>query len=139
MAKKDNNGKAPDDKGKQQSLDLALAQIEKQYGKGSIMRMGAEGGIVEAEAMPRAAQPRRQRGRPQLVRHPHGCAEPQLSPSISPPRERATCNRRLESIAVWRPARAPPKLEGSHEWRLVPVIQRQISLRIPLANTGGAG
>jgi recombination protein RecA len=51
MAKKDNNGKAPDDKGKQQSLDLALAQIEKQYGKGSIMRMGAEGGIVEAEAI----------------------------------------------------------------------------------------
>ena len=51
MAKKDNNGKAPDDKRKQQALELALAQIEKQYGKGSIMRMGGEGGIVEVEVI----------------------------------------------------------------------------------------
>jgi recombination protein RecA len=51
MAKKDNNGKAPNDKRKQQALELALAQIEKQYGKGSIMRMGGEGGIVEVEVI----------------------------------------------------------------------------------------
>ena len=52
MAKKDSNGKAPNEAGKQQALDLAISQIEKQYGKGSIMRMGAEGGIVKVEAIP---------------------------------------------------------------------------------------
>ena len=49
MAK--SNGQTPDDKSRQQALDLAIGQIEKQYGKGSIMRMGGEGGIVEAEAI----------------------------------------------------------------------------------------
>ena len=49
---KSNNGKAADEKGRLQALDLAISQIEKQYGKGSIMRMGGEGGIVEVESIP---------------------------------------------------------------------------------------
>jgi recombination protein RecA len=44
-------GKAPlGDKHK--SLDLALAQIEKQFGQGSIMKMGEENAIVPVEAIP---------------------------------------------------------------------------------------
>ncbi len=41
-----------DDRGRQQALDLALSQIEKQYGKGAIMRMGEEGGVVAVESIP---------------------------------------------------------------------------------------
>jgi recombination protein RecA len=33
--------------GKEKSVDLAITQIEKQYGRGSIMRMGQEGAVVE--------------------------------------------------------------------------------------------
>ena len=56
MAKSKNGREAQsrgrdDERDKKQSLDLALSQIEKQYGKGAIMRMGEEGGIVEAEAI----------------------------------------------------------------------------------------
>ncbi|HCL31416.1 MAG TPA: recombinase RecA [Candidatus Latescibacteria bacterium] len=54
MAKTNSNGK-PDDKSREQALDLAISQIEKQYGKGSIMRMGGEGGIVEVESIPSGA------------------------------------------------------------------------------------
>jgi len=39
-----------DDKTK--SLDLAVAQIEKQFGQGSIMRLGGEGSIVPVEIIP---------------------------------------------------------------------------------------
>jgi recombination protein RecA len=39
-----------DDKSK--SLELAVAQIEKQFGQGSIMRLGGEGGIVPVEIIP---------------------------------------------------------------------------------------
>ncbi len=46
----DSNG--PADGARAQALDLAISQIEKQHGKGAIMRMGAEGGIVEVEAIP---------------------------------------------------------------------------------------
>ena len=35
-----------------QALHLAISQIEKQHGKGAIMRMGEEGGIVEVDAIP---------------------------------------------------------------------------------------
>ena len=54
---KGNNGRADvqrqdDDRGRQQALDLALSQIEKQYGKGAIMRMGEEGGVVAVESIP---------------------------------------------------------------------------------------
>ena len=34
------------------ALDLAMAQIEKQYGKGSIMRLGEQSGIVDVESIP---------------------------------------------------------------------------------------
>jgi recombination protein RecA len=51
MAK--SSGKTTDqDKGKGKALDLAMAQIEKQYGKGSIMRLGDEGGLVDVQAIP---------------------------------------------------------------------------------------
>jgi recombination protein RecA len=33
--------------GKEKSVDLAITQIEKQYGRGSIMRMGQEGAVVQ--------------------------------------------------------------------------------------------
>ena len=34
------------------ALDLALAQIEKQHGKGSIMRLGEQGGVVDVAVIP---------------------------------------------------------------------------------------
>jgi recombination protein RecA len=37
---------------KRKSLDLAVAQIEKQFGQGSIMRLGAERAIVPVEVIP---------------------------------------------------------------------------------------
>jgi recombination protein RecA len=40
---------------KKKALTLAIAQIEKSLGKGSIMRMGAEGGRVRVEAIPTGA------------------------------------------------------------------------------------
>ena len=36
---------------KARALELAMSQIEKQYGKGSIMRLGDEGGVQEVEAI----------------------------------------------------------------------------------------
>lgn len=48
MAKANGRG-AEGDKAK--ALDLAMSQIEKQYGKGSIMRLGDEGGIQEVECI----------------------------------------------------------------------------------------
>ncbi|MGA0429581.1 MAG: DNA recombination/repair protein RecA, partial [Paracoccaceae bacterium] len=35
---------------KQKALDSALAQIERQFGKGSIMKLGGENAIQEIEA-----------------------------------------------------------------------------------------
>jgi recombination protein RecA len=40
---------------KKKALTLAIAQIEKSLGKGSIMRMGAEGGRVRVDAIPTGA------------------------------------------------------------------------------------
>src|SRR5918999_3808157 len=37
------------------ALDLAVGQIEKQFGKGSIMRLGQRGGIGPVEAIPTGA------------------------------------------------------------------------------------
>jgi len=51
MASSDSNGKKGD-RGREQALDLALSQIEKQYGKGAVMRLGEQGGVVEVEAIP---------------------------------------------------------------------------------------
>ena len=45
------NGRSADGN-KARALELAMSQIEKQYGKGSIMRLGAEGGVQEVEAIP---------------------------------------------------------------------------------------
>ncbi|MBT4496743.1 MAG: recombinase RecA [Gemmatimonadetes bacterium] len=51
MAKSNGQSKGKD-QGKEKALELAMTQIEKQYGKGSIMRLGEQGGVVEAEAIP---------------------------------------------------------------------------------------
>ncbi|RMH16292.1 MAG: DNA recombination/repair protein RecA, partial [Gemmatimonadetes bacterium] len=40
---------------KQKALATALTQIERAYGKGAIMRMGADGARVEIEAIPTGA------------------------------------------------------------------------------------
>ena len=37
---------------KKKALDLALSQIEKQFGKGSVMRLGDDQGKLEVEAIP---------------------------------------------------------------------------------------
>jgi len=37
---------------KEKAIELAMGQIEKQFGKGSIMRLGSEGSIVPVEAIP---------------------------------------------------------------------------------------
>ena len=37
---------------KARALEMAMAQIEKQYGKGAIMRLGEQGGVVEVEVIP---------------------------------------------------------------------------------------
>ena len=39
------------DKNRTKALEVAISQIEKQFGKGAIMRMGSEG-VVEIEAIP---------------------------------------------------------------------------------------
>ena len=39
------------DDNKKRALDAALAQIDKQFGKGSIMRLGEEGGFRDVEAI----------------------------------------------------------------------------------------
>ena len=51
MAKSNGQSKGKD-QDKDKALEGAMAQIEKQYGKGSIMRLGEQGGIVEVEAIP---------------------------------------------------------------------------------------
>jgi RecA/RadA recombinase len=37
---------------KSKALDLALSQIEKQFGKGSIMKLGSNSAIVPVEVIP---------------------------------------------------------------------------------------
>lgn len=41
-----------EDVDKQKALDAALGQIERAFGKGSIMRLGQDGGVVETEVIP---------------------------------------------------------------------------------------
>ena len=43
------------EKEKDQALGSAVAQIERQFGKGSIMRMGDAGAMVDTEAVPTGA------------------------------------------------------------------------------------
>lgn len=40
---------------KAKAIDLALAQIEKQFGKGSIMRLGSKEAMVPVEVIPTGA------------------------------------------------------------------------------------
>ena len=40
-----------EDQGKDKALSMAMAQIEKQYGSGSIMRLGDQGGVVPAQTI----------------------------------------------------------------------------------------
>lgn len=50
MAK--SNGRSSDEAGdKGKALELAMSQIEKQYGKGAIMRLGDQGGVAQIEAI----------------------------------------------------------------------------------------
>lgn len=52
MAKTGSNGSSRvKEESKEKVLESAISQIEKQYGKGSIMRLGDEGGIVEVESI----------------------------------------------------------------------------------------
>src|SRR4051794_13577638 len=51
MAQKKTTTDAPAASGKSQALDLALSQIEKQFGKGSIMRLG-DAHAVAVETIP---------------------------------------------------------------------------------------
>jgi recombination protein RecA len=44
-----------DQKERTKALELAVGQIEKQFGKGSIMRLGQKGGILPIEAIPTGA------------------------------------------------------------------------------------
>jgi len=44
-----------DSKERLKALDLAVGQIEKQFGKGSIMRLGQKGGVAPIEAIPTGA------------------------------------------------------------------------------------
>ena len=40
---------------KTKAIDLALTQIEKQFGKGSIMRLGAKDALVPVDVIPTGA------------------------------------------------------------------------------------
>jgi recombination protein RecA len=53
---RDDHGKdRPQDKEKMKAVELAVGQIEKQFGKGSIMRLGQKGAIQQIEAIPTGA------------------------------------------------------------------------------------
>src|SRR5690242_227108 len=43
------------DREKQKAVDIAYAQIEKQFGKGAIMRLGEKGAVQPIEAIPTGA------------------------------------------------------------------------------------
>ena len=45
-------GFSPDRKDKIKNLDLAISQIDKQFGKGSIMKLGDEGAVVPVDVVP---------------------------------------------------------------------------------------
>ena len=52
MAKGNDNNRDKRARDRESALDLALSQIEKQYGKGAVMRLGDRGGPVDVEAIP---------------------------------------------------------------------------------------
>src|SRR5205823_3731663 len=45
----------PQDRERMKAVELAVGQIEKQFGKGSIMRLGQQGAIQPIEAIPTGA------------------------------------------------------------------------------------
>ena len=51
MAKSHNGRGKEMNQDKDKAVEVAMGQIEKQYGKGSIMRLGDQGGLVEAEVI----------------------------------------------------------------------------------------
>ena len=51
----DKNEKTLDKSEKLKALDAALAQIEKQYGKGSVMKLGDKGTSMDVETVPTGA------------------------------------------------------------------------------------
>ena len=52
MAKGNENSRGNQAGDRDNALDLALSQIEKQYGKGAVMRLGERGGRADVEAIP---------------------------------------------------------------------------------------
>ena len=52
MPRSDNGRRRKGDDARASSLELALSQIEKQHGKGSIMRLGEQGGLVDVATIP---------------------------------------------------------------------------------------
>ena len=52
MAKENDNSRDKQAGDRENALELALSQIEKQYGKGAVMRLGERGGRVNVEAIP---------------------------------------------------------------------------------------
>jgi recombination protein RecA len=52
MAKENDNSQDKKAGDRENALDLALSQIEKQHGKGAVMRLGERGGRVDVEAIP---------------------------------------------------------------------------------------
>ena len=52
MGKGNDNSRDKQARDRENALDLALSQIEKQYGKGAVMRLGERGGRVDVEAIP---------------------------------------------------------------------------------------
>ncbi len=52
MGKEKDNSRDKQARDRENALDLALSQIEKQYGKGAVMRLGERGGRVDVAAIP---------------------------------------------------------------------------------------
>jgi len=52
---KETNGKSNEMDGRNKAVELAISQVEKQFGKGSIMRLGDEGGLVKVDVIPTGA------------------------------------------------------------------------------------
>ena len=51
-SKADSKGESKADKDRRQALELALSQIERQFGKGAVMKLGASGALEEAMVIP---------------------------------------------------------------------------------------
>src|SRR5216117_37496 len=51
-SKVDAKGESKADKDRRQALELALSQIERQFGKGAVMKLGASGALEETMVIP---------------------------------------------------------------------------------------